>query len=687
MQFTATSPQSNRSEDPASTARREVLRRISLGALMTIGAPWAMNRALAVSPSLRGICGRELIPTQGGPRAPCLDQPPRVNPRADYVPAVADPWTGSKIVIDSIVSFAAINPEIAPFAIVIGGLLSWLWPQSSPTPGQTADDIWKLIKDKVQALIDQSISTAFNDLYQSLAKNEIASLKDLIYGLDGYQMHVRNLTRYLAQPVSDPARAANIEAEQRDIQRRANDVQKFMETNLRTFGGLNSTVPAWTMLPFYVQATNLYFGVLHDVLLHGDQYGFAATDLNTFLDLWQAALKQDTKNPDLAFDCYAYASTTLQAALNGFEQDYQARRSTSFAEWYPSDFDDYYSHNHAALKCLQWSDKNAQNDKNSHLTIMVADFLQIWAKYPLDPLGVSHPLPPVVLDRVLWSGPHGTPEGHDIGFYWEEHNNGSNDYVQVPVVPFPSGAPFPDVPPPPSVPNGPLTGISISFTTTNVPVAASNWYCLNACATYHNGDHPPLSGDGFNIAFPSSNPVVKVVLHACDFTYPGEFCTAGMFVPTLEFVFADNRRERAGRASQTILDDGLGITDNFTAEKYFDGHALCFIDVTSRMSGLWTNAGAAGLQSAGSLRLAFRLVNPNLTPPTEQLAALYVTSASALTIEQVAALGRHIYLSKGQELSEAEAASMQKEIADHIARERLDLRREEFWNRNTAMTY
>ena len=145
-------------------SRREVLRRISLGALMTIGAPWAMNRALAVSPSLRGSCGRELIPTQGGARTRCLDQPPRVNPRADYVPAIADPWTGSKIVIDSIVSLAAINPEIAPFAIVIGGLLSWCWPQSSPTPGQTADDIWKLIKDKVQALIDQSISNAFNDL-------------------------------------------------------------------------------------------------------------------------------------------------------------------------------------------------------------------------------------------------------------------------------------------------------------------------------------------------------------------------------------------------------------------------------------------------------------------------------------------------------------------------------------------
>ena len=663
--------------------RREVLRRISLGALMTIGAPWAMNRALAVSPSLRGICGRELLPTQGGARAPCLDQPPRVNPRADYVPAVADPWTGSKIVIDSIVSFAAINPEIAPFAIVIGGLLSWLWPQSSPTPGQTADDIWKLIKDKVQALIDQSISTAFNDLYQSLAKNEIASLKDLIYGLDGYQMHVRNLTRYLAQPVSDPARAANIEAEQRDIQRRANDVQKFMETNLRTFGGLNSTVPAWTMLPFYVQATNLYFGVLHDVLLHGDQYGFAATDLNTFLGLWQAALKQDTKNPDLAFDCYAYASTTLQAALDGFERDYQARRSTSFAEWYPADFDDSYRKAHAALKCLQWSDKNVQNDKNSQLTITVADFLHIWAKYPLDPLNVPVPLPPVVLDRVLWSGPHGVPEGHDIGFFWEEHNNGHNDYVQVPVVPFPSGHPFPDVPPPPAVPDGHLTGISIDFTFN----AGYEWRTINTCTNYHGGDQPILNGVDFKIAFTASNPIVKVVLHACDFAYAGNFCTAGLFVAALGFVFADNSQSVAGNSYQTIVPAGWGIYDNFTVEKYFDGHALCFIDVTSRLSGLWTNDGDAGLQSAGSLRLAFRLVDPTLKPSFQQLANLYVTSASALTVEQIAALVHHIYRSKGQELSEAEAASMQKEIADHIARERLDLRREEFWNRNTAMTY
>jgi hypothetical protein len=663
--------------------RREVLRRISLGAMMSIGAPWAMNRALAVSPSLRGSCGRELIPTQGGARAPCLDQPPRVNPRADYVPAVADPWTGSKIVIDSIVSFAAINPEIAPFAIVIGGLLSWLWPQSSPTPGQTADDIWKLIKDKVQALIDQSISTAFNDLYQSLAKNEIASLKDLIYGLDGYQMHVRNLTRYLAQPVSDPARAANIEAEQRDIQRRANDVQKFMETNLRTFGGLNSTVPAWTMLPFYVQATNLYFGVLHDVLLHGDQYGFAATDLNTFLGLWQAALKQDTKNPDLAFDCYAYASTTLQAALDGFEQDYQARRSTSFAEWYPADFDDNYHKAHAALKCLQWSDKNVQNDKNSQLTITVADFLHIWAKYPLDPLNVPVPLPPVVLDRVLWSGPHGVPEGHDIGFFWEEHNNGHNDYVQVPVVPFPSGHSFPDVPPPPAVPDGHLTGISIDFTFN----AGYEWRAINTCTNYHGGDQPILNGVDFKIAFPVSNPIVKVVLHACDFAYAGNFCTAGLFVAALGFVFADNSQSVAGNSYQTIVPAGWGIYDNFTVEKYFDGHALCFIDVTSRLSGLWTNDGDANLQSAGSLRLAFRLVDPTLKPSFQQLANLYVTSASALTVEQIAALVHHIYRSKGQELSEAEAASMQKEIADHIARERLDLRREEFWNRNTAMTY
>lgn len=663
--------------------RREVLRRISIGTMMTLGAPWAMNRAFAASPSLYGSCSRESVPSQNGTLAPCLDRPPHVNPRADYVPAIADPWTGSKIVLDSIVSLAATNPELAPFAIVIGGLLGWLWPQSSPTPGQTADDIWKLIKNRVQALIDQSISTAFNDLYQSLATNEISSLKDLIYGLDGYQVHVRNLAKYLAQPVSDPGRDANIAAEQKDIQRRANDVQKFMETNLRAFGGLDSTVPAWTMLPFYVQATNLYLGVLHDVLLHGDRYGFASTDLNTFLGLWQAALNADEQNPDMAFYCCAYASTTLQAALSGFEQDYQARRSQSFGEWYPADFDANYYKAHAALKCLQWSDKNAQNDKNNHLTIMVADFLQIWAKYPLDPLNVPAPLPPVVLDRVLWSGPHGVPEGHDIGFLWEEHNNGHNDYVQTPVVPYPSGAPFPDVPAPPAVPDGHLTGISIDFTFN----AGYQWRTINTCTNFHGGNQPILDGVDFKIAFPASNPIVKVVLHACDFAYSGNFCTAGLFVAALGFVFADNSQSLAGNSYQTIASVGGGIYDNFTAEKYFDGHALCFIDVTSRLSGLWTNDGNAGLQSAGSLRLAFRLVDPTLKPSSRQLAELYVTSASALAIEQIAALGHHIYRSKGHDLSDAEAVSMQMEIAGHVARERLDLRRDEFWDRNTAMAH
>ncbi|WP_179194194.1 insecticidal delta-endotoxin Cry8Ea1 family protein [Bacillus thuringiensis] len=145
-----------------------------------------------------------------------------------------------------------------PFAGEIAGLFSFIldlfWPSQET-------DVWEMIMDQVQGLIDQSITA-------NVRSQAIAKLEGLGRGLEAYQ---ELLVAWLEN--RNNARTRSL------IKQQYVALEQIFTTGLPEFSVQNQEVP---LLGVYAQAANLHLLLLRDVSIFGAEWGFEDYEIDVF---------------------------------------------------------------------------------------------------------------------------------------------------------------------------------------------------------------------------------------------------------------------------------------------------------------------------------------------------------------------------------------------------------------------
>jgi len=698
--------------------RREMLRRIALGATMTVGAQWVITQASGQS--LRGICSRHKDPNQVGGQAVCLDQPPPIGTglgALNYTPAVEDPMTALLIILGAILGSI---PIIGPLLYAI---LNLMWPQRAD-PNTPLPDIWSLIKKQVQNLIDANIQ----NYYQGELINRVSGFQSLF---EDYRFMVHAVAN-ASTPTPEQINA---------LKSKALAIQNTFELSMPQFTGIPSNgtpgIEGWKVLPLYVQAANLHITFLFDLIRNASNYGIDSEWLsdNLIVAAWKNAI--DPNHSDAGKKNYlSYVATELATAMQAFEDEYKKATTADYSwtihEFTPDQIADttYYDQQHGGLVAAFYGPDKLRNEKVNQYTVAVKDILEAWKHLP-DP---SSPVPaspptPFTINRILWCGPYGLPDTRDIGIECEY------DYVDQCVGTFCLAKPgyfFVHTPvnitggnvlvPNPAdsqkTPDGLLTHIHFDEVE-HMPsqnnsggIPNFSWRLPQQHMLSWNGA-PPSTGGRYNLAIDADHPVIKVNIHTCDYLsakgiseYSDLFESAGTLIGGLEFVqenvapytappapsrgvdWPDDSRI-VGRYQQVTSNCCDGTTfpliSNKSETAAIDGHILCDIFRSSAVTKMWASIYQNSLWSVGTMMFAFRPKNPNMYPSVGILSNMYVVSPKPLMVDDIVDLGTKWYASRGVNLTASQAAQLKDAITQSISSDGLQAKRDTFWNSSALL--
>jgi len=685
--------------------RRKALRRILLGATATLGTPWAAIRAFADGTNRFG-CPIQL-PAGEIPEPGCdvlLRPAPPIGIKNGVIPAKADPNEAAKgatsnafwIVAGAITGIAAVAAgPTAPIVAVIGiiatavaglaGLfISLFWPDST-APGLSADTVWNLIKDRVEAMIDQKLKDAFKSYYTSFLDSEIEGLGNAV---KTYRRRKTNVGAYDASAYKESAVA----------------IYNWGDTHLPLFKGAgksdvpNSRIDGWVVLPQYVQAVNNIIMVQLDACLPRlkappPQDGSSACE-----DIDRVFVSGRLADLTVLLDdAIAYVDGddgTLQKAYRAIDEAYKNKRNAANAiESLAFSFPFSTS---SALATGLWQGTREHNQNRNNYVLMVEDYLRMWKALrdylkqisivnwikDVDkaPVGNGNVIPyaPPKLDRELWYGPFGRTNLYDIG---------------VSAAAIFNPASIPDIGPPPPTPAEAVGSISTSVIDVaqdgygfrwhaseialartrqlyelpkNVGVTSLRYTCVEYERMSLGNIFPSIRGDAvFSIDFNLSS-----------------FAEDGTSTPYVQVgSLYDFKDEPAGWDQWPAY--AIAIRPRVETIKAPDGHVL---------ANVWTASNANALRDfylkddhprtatiPSTMMFSFRYQDPTLLPKSPSIAMLYVTSPTALTVRQTAELGCDMYALMGRSLSDDGVAMLEREIAWKVASEGLDEKRTAFW--------
>jgi hypothetical protein len=657
-------PLSDRRPTPTGTIdRREALRRIALATFAVPGSAAAWTAWLGGA-----------LPCAAAARVPAMLQPVvTLKASLDWTVPAADPLTAIKIILSGLLG------EIPVVGWALDVLLDLFWP--TPRPGDPPlPDLWSMIKDQLQALINEDIDT----YYSGELNNDIAGLRG---ALDNY--------RRAAAAASVPNGARPHPEIIQNLIAYAAAVQTTFTTLMPRFTG-RSADTAWKVLPLYVQAANLHLAFLADIIRNGSEYWLDPGVIANYTPHWHAAMDPD--NTDSGTGYVHFVMATLQQANHQFASDYQ----NSKANW--AGVNPTGDYGYATATPFAWQGRKAQNAKSGQYTLTVKDFVDVWKglQDPSQPIDPDHL--PTVLDRVLWYGPYGAPDGRDIGLQFRYHKVHNDLYtIDVPVTVLAGTL---EVPTPPATPDAALGAIHfglLSYTPVSTegnpgPITPRGanivWTVPTEFSLQRGGTLPAPSA--FNMTIDAANPVVSVKVHTCDYTsgwnktdiggsgvVAATNWSGGTLVGGIEFVRADNTSALVGLGEQATRNccDGTvyEITGNATESLAVAGHILCDLYRPSAVYQLWANVGT-GPWTTGSMMFAFRLRDPMLTPPASLLARAYVSSPLPLSAGAIAELAAAWYRRRGSELSDEALVELGAILLGIIEEEGLDAEREAYWN-------
>ncbi|MTI32416.1 insecticidal delta-endotoxin Cry8Ea1 family protein [Xanthovirga aplysinae] len=157
--------------------------------------------------------------------------------------------------------------EIEPAGLLLGGLATFLWPESE-------EDVWEEIREKVEALVDDKIS----DFNYKLVSEDLQGLKNV---LDRYQM---------AEPDSGGSGQVKI-----DLFLNADDA--FVEA-LPHFQSKDDQL---TLLPLFAQFANLHLGLLREGALSGLDWGMSEADVQNIKLNLTSAIQEYSDYADIVY--------------------------------------------------------------------------------------------------------------------------------------------------------------------------------------------------------------------------------------------------------------------------------------------------------------------------------------------------------------------------------------------------
>jgi len=709
--------EANRVDDATIATRRQVLKRIALGAMVTVGSPWVMAQAIGTG-FLRGNCRRDDFPTWVDEQAAC-SQPPSLNLGSGmftYTPAFEDPMTTLHIFLGLILG------SVPVFGPLLGAILNLLWPQSAD-PNTPLPDLWSLIKQQVIDLIDAKIGAEIQAYYQGELTNVISGFNT---SFDSYRLLVHDVVNASA-PTPD-----QIEA----LKSKALFIQNYFENKMAQFTGIpgngGDTIEGWKVLPLYVQAANLHITFLYDLIRNASSYGIDAEWLTAnVLDVaWRKAIDSKPTNYDPSINHLSYVAATLATAMQTFEDEYTTatKGDSAFTIYQFDDNSSYINHEdkqleYGALIASFFGAAKVRNGKVNRYTVAVSDILEAWKHLP-DPLSPpARRVTPFTINRILWCGPYGLPDAHDIGIdfaytYGKSKYGFDYNFVQTPIQ-LKSGKPIVLVVPNPAdhqkTPDGLLTHIHFDEIEYETPrnnsqgVPNFRWRLPLKHELSWNND-PPVTSGRYNLAIDKDHPVIKVNIHTCDYRTPESYnapysfpyYTAGTLIGGLEFVQENvasyapppapahgvdwpDTPQIVGRYQQVTANccDGTKLTlrtNNDVETASLDGHILCDIYRSSDLANMWIYLGQ-NVRSIGTIMFGFRPKNPDLYPSVGILSNTYVVSPKAMTVDDIVDLGTRWYASRGVTLSAAQLAQLKDAIVLSIKNDDLQARRDAFWSR------
>ena len=375
-----------------------------------------------------------------------VSQPPQ---QIRSVPTDINDWSNAAMV--TIATALGFIPEAGA---VLSALVYILWPNNQ-------NDVWDEIKGQVQTLIDQ-------DLTQLVENLETGSLEGLKGVIDLYN---RAVTDNDLSSISQYWRDANM---------------AFVQA-LPSFKTPGYEV---ALLPYFAQAANLHLGLLRDGVLHGQDWGWNANDIQDVTSQLSTAVNSYSQWVDTTFgQAYGQRTSAFDIAQGAYV-DYCNAGNDPIA--YPGGY-------HCNVP--GWND---QNDFFTWMTLRVLDFRYTW------PFFTWGQAPHVQPQREIYSAACG-----------------SSDYSPIPVRPWWNSNPL--------APTQPLTTIEV-FSADRI-----NGVRL----TYPSGGGPngqtqvvvgALSGDSHaTFATTTANPLTAVSV------------SFGDIVGALQFDFSDGTFSNIGR--------------------------------------------------------------------------------------------------------------------------------------------
>jgi len=720
--------------------RRGALQRIALGATMTVSAPWVVSRAAASEPG--EPCGAVPAGEIPEPCAPMLVPPQskKVNPRLSCGGPASSGQKALSIVGSILGGLIGLIPKA-------GGPLSLLFKViwGVATPGDpvscTPDDVWKAIQDRVQAMIDASIRAALQTFYADLTRLHLGGLKS------EFTVYL-NAVMALSTSQTDKDREKTL-----DTIRNRGDGLLTACVKALVFCTGTSQVPAWVVLPTYVQVGNLYLTLIADLVAHAADYGIGAAQLAEYKVRWSMALGRTTvppatmafppltaNAPQPDFYCIRYAYSTVGNMWQMYAAQYQAarrdfgngaNREVNSKQWFYKDL-------HSGLSARgAWDGLRRYNENIFQSYLLTVDFLTIWGGLPNDPSQPSTATPVKLLRRPE-VGPFGWPDVRDIGLEPNWHKVRSS--VTPPAAIFPESETVYYVDTPVSIVpgvdspavsiwqgdddryqrpggGGPLRLIHLDGNLSYNPYGIYNsnfsspkqywqYWVMPTTHRMYGDDRPLNPPPGFNMSVQADNPVVAVNVFSYDcwvahsFTYSYDrtassdaYIANTRFIGALEFVCADKTSQTVGSKANQMFPPYQDhhpesffrgeMSMNMQTATVDDDHVLIDMYQPSGCFHLFKHFDNSDRRCMGSVMFRFARKDPEVKATPATLAALYVASPEALTIEDLVRIGRASQLRHGRDMTQEEIFALADELVDRIAYEQLDAAREAHWQ---AMT-
>ena len=553
-----------RADAPRDPGRRRALEALSGGALLALLAP---RTPLAAA-----------IQSEFGKDAPAPA-------------AVDDPLFALKLhmlIVGTVLGVAGqavpLIGGITAFLGLVGSIVGLFWPDSEPS----ADDIWNLIRDRVQHLVDSAISDA-----------EFAILQNAITGLQ------QNLTDY--------ATLQQIHLQLDSAQSLSDLRQKFIAVDAYCVGIRAQFLPQGKelrFLPLFTAFATLHQTLLQDMVLNGKHYGVEA---------------------GIAAGDVARLQQTI--AINGVTFDHHWRDIEFLYRDHPLSHGDTNEVIHATRVKAPSGNKTyiedglydrvkADHNTYAQLTVLAKDFRDLWPYMGGLRKGRA------ALTRELWLGPFGRPDALELpGDYAAIAPYDGNVPLSHNVWQHSSGYAASHVP----QPSPPERLSQVGFQLLNFPRAENDVWRFPI--------EPVMQRTGTAMVHGQITRVRVDTGHYVSAGHAGGAATipaAGFLVAKIYFWHEDGTMVSHGELATGPNGDGREMKAYYGEDLDVPaGHVLSGLHVNTRVNNLYRHVGANGAHTIGSMMFGFRLQDPTPPPSPELLLQFAVTHPVGLSLDQL----------------------------------------------------